>query len=358
MTKSRLYYCLLAVFLLVMAGCGQKDKKQQTPAGGANRPAGPARVDVYVVTPEPFAENLEVPGSVIANEATEIHPEVSGRIINLNVAEGKYVGRGTLLAKLYDADLQAQLKKLEVQLQIAQTNEERSAQLLRIQGISKADYDASLLNVNNIKADMDLIRTSISKTEIRAPFDGKLGLKNISPGAYVTPTTIIAVINQTSQLKLDFTIPEKYSAQLKIGQMVNFSFEGAPEKYNARVIATESAVTETTRSLKVRALIQSREGGHLLPGAFAKVQLHFDPNPNALLVPTQAVLPQARGKKIIRYQGGVANFVDVTTGVRDSARVQILEGLKAGDTVVVTGLLSTKPDSKIAINRVINNQPK
>lgn len=357
MTKSKLYYCILAASLLVMAGCGQKDKKQ-TPAAGANRPSGPPRVDVFVVKAEPFAENLEVPGTVIANEATEIHPEVSGRIIRLNVAEGKFVSRGTLLAKLYDADLQAQLKKLEVQLQIAQTNEERSAQLLRIQGISKADYDASLLNVNNIKADMDLIRTSITKTEIRAPFDGKLGLKNISPGAYVTPTTIIAVINQTSQLKLDFTIPEKYSAQLKIGQIVDFNFEGAPEKYKARVIATESAVTETTRSLKVRALIQSREGGHLLPGAFAKVQLHFDPNPNALLVPTQAVLPQARGKKIIRYEGGVANFIDVTTGVRDSARVQILEGLKAGDTIVVTGLLSTKPSSKIAINNVINSQPK
>jgi len=314
-----------------------------------------AKVDVYIVKSQSFAENIEVPGSVIANEATEIHPEVSGRIVSLNVSEGRFVSKGTLLAKLYDADLQAQLKKLQVQLQIANTNEERSAQLLQIQGISKTDYDASLLNVNNIKADIDIIRTSISKTEIRAPFQGKLGLKNISPGAYVTPTTIIAVINQTSQLKLDFTIPEKYTRQLKAGQVVNFSYEGSDKKYAAKVIATESAVAENTRSLMVRSLIQTKDD-KLLPGSFAKVQLSFAPDPNAILIPTQAVVPQARGKKVILYQNGVAKFTDVTTGVRDSASIQITEGLKAGDTIVITGLLSTRPDAKIGINKIVNNQ--
>ncbi len=159
---------------------------------------------------------------------------------SLNVAEGHHVSKGALLAKLYDADLQAQLKKLQVQLQIAKTNEERSGQLLKIQGISKADYDASLLNVNNINADIDIIRTDISRTEIRAPFSGKLGLKNISPGAYVTPTTIIAIINQTNQLKLDFTVPEKYTGKIKIGQVISFSFEGSDKKYAAKIIATES----------------------------------------------------------------------------------------------------------------------
>src|SRR5206468_3622497 len=125
---------------------------------------------------------IEVPGSLMAFESTEIHPEISGRLTKLNIAEGKFVGKGALLAKIYDGDLQAQLKKLKVQLDIAKTNEDRSAQLLKIQGISKADYDASLLNVNNIKADMEIVRSNLTKTEIRAPFGGKLGLKNVSPG--------------------------------------------------------------------------------------------------------------------------------------------------------------------------------
>lgn len=355
LSAFRTYSFVLALAILA-ASCGAKSKKDETPKpGAANRQQMVMNVDGYIVKTEPFAENIEVPGSVIANEATEIHPEVSGRIVRLNVTEGHYVSKGTLLVKLYDADLQAQLKKLQVQLQIAKTNEERSAQLLKIQGISKADYDASLLNVNNINADIDIVRTEISRTEIRAPFSGKLGLKNISPGAYVTPTTIIAVINQTDQLKLDFTVPEKYTGQIKMGQIVHFSYEGSDKKYAAKIVATESSVAENTRSLKVRSIVQTKDD-KLLPGAFAKVQLAFDPNPNTILIPTQAVLPQARGKKVVLYKDGIAKFMDVTTGIRDSARVQISEGLKPGDTVLVTGLLSVRPEGKIKINKIVNQK--
>jgi membrane fusion protein (multidrug efflux system) len=337
---------------VILSSCGEK-KPKITPGQGGARQQPVMKVDAYIVKNEPFAENIEVPGTVIANEATEIHPEVSGRIVYLNLAEGRTISRGTLLAKLYDDDLQAQLKKLQVQLQIAQTNEQRSAQLLKIEGISKADYDNSLLNVNNIKADIDIIRTSISKTEIRAPFSGKLGLKNISPGAYVTPVTVLAVINQTSQLKLDFTVPEKYTGQIKTGQIVNFSYEGSTKSYRAKVIATESSITQNTRSLYVRSLVQDKDE-KLLPGSFAKVQLSFDPSPNTILIPTQAVVPQARGKKVILYKGGIAKFTDVTTGVRDSARVQVLDGLKTGDTIITTGLLSTRPDAKIQLGKIVN----
>ncbi|RYY58007.1 MAG: efflux RND transporter periplasmic adaptor subunit [Chitinophagaceae bacterium] len=338
--------------LTTLTACG--DKKDKNAAAPAPKAAAAAvKVDGFLVTTQAFAENIEVPGSVIANETTVINPEISGRLTYLNVAEGRTVAKGTLLAKLYDADLQAQLKKLEVQLKIAQTNEGRSAQLLKIEGISKADYDASLLNVNTIKADMEIVRTGIVRTEIRAPFSGKLGLKNISPGAYVTPSTIIAVINQVGQLKLDFTVPEKYSAQMKNGKVVHFSYEGSDKLYTAKISATESSVTEATRSLMVRSLIQDSDE-RLVPGTFAKVRLSFDPDPNAILIPTQAIVPQARGKKIVLYKSGIAKFVDVTTSSRDSARVQVIEGLKAGDTIVTTGLLSVRPDSKIQLNKVVN----
>lgn len=345
---------LLALTVLLLAACGGNDKKKtDSPAGPPKQMA--MKVDGYIVSPQSFGENIEVPGSIVANEMTEVHPEVSGRIVQLNVGEGKYVSRGTLLAKLYDGDLQAQLKKIQIQLSIAEKTEERQMQLLKIQGISQQDYDLSLLQVNNLKADIDIIRTSIGKTEIRAPFSGKLGLKNISPGAYVTPASVIAVVNQTDQLKLDFTVPEKYTGQIKIGQIVSFSYEGSDKRYNAKVIATESSVAENTRSLMVRSIVQNKDQG-LLPGAFAKVQLSFDPDPNAILIPTQAVIPQARGKKVILFNGGVAKFVDVTTGSRDSSRVQVLSGVKAGDTVVVTGLLSVRPETKIGIARIVNAQ--
>lgn len=338
--------------LLTIIGCGEKKQKiSAKPTQSGARPA--MEVDAYVVKAEALQSVIDVPGSIIANEVVEIHPEVSGRVVRLNVAEGRYVNKGTLLAKLYDGDLLAQLNKLNVQLSIAQKTEERQAQLLKIQGISQQDYDLSLLQVNNLKADIGIIKTSIAKTEVRAPFSGKLGLKEISPGAYVTPATVIAVINQVSQLKLDFTVPEKYTDQIKVGQLVTFSFEGSAKQFGAKVMAMQSNVAADTRSLMVRATVQGKDD-RLIPGAFAKVKLRFDPDPNALLVPTQAVLPQARGKQVILYKGGTAIFSNVETGVRDSARVQITSGIKNGDTIVITGLLTLRPEAKIKISKIIN----
>jgi len=344
--------CLTPVFLLfiTICSCGEKENKQ--PLSQNNRQQA-IQVDGYVVKQQALGENVEVPGNLIANESTEIHPEISGRIVQLNVSEGRFVSKGTLLAKIYDGDLQAQLKKLQVQLQIANQNEERSSQLLKIQGISQQDYDASLLNVNNIKADIEITHSSLIKTVIRAPFNGKVGLKNISTGAFVTPETIVATIQQTDILKLDFSVPEKYTARIKTGQTVNFTTEGGKKGYSAKIMATESGVAQNTRSLMIRAIVQNKNA-ELLPGIFAKVILDFDPDPNSIVIPTQAVIPQARGKKVIVYSGGLAKFTDVTTGLRDSAMVQITAGLKAGDTVVTTGLLSVRPDSKLQVNKIIN----
>lgn len=348
---ARLASCLLISYTLI--SCGEKTKKiSANPPAGGNRQMT-MQVDAYVVKTQALGDNVEVPGTLIANEATELHPEISGRIVQLNVSEGRNVARGALLAKIYDGDLQATLKKLKVQLQIAEQNEQRSSQLLKIQGISQQDYDASLLNVNNIKADIEITNESIIKTEIRAPFNGKVGLKNISIGAYVTPTTIVATIQQTDILKLDFSVPEKYTPQIKVGQPVNFTIEGGAKRYTAKIMATESGVTQNTRTLMIRSIVQNKDAG-LVPGIFAKVVLDFDPDPNAIVIPTQAVIPQARGKKVILFNGGVAKFADVTTGIRDSSSVQITSGLKAGDTIVTTGLLSVRPDSKLAVNKIIN----
>jgi membrane fusion protein (multidrug efflux system) len=344
---------LTGFICFILSSCGDSAKQKLT--GAAGRPGGQMslRVDAFVVKPVTVSERIDVPGTLIANEATDIHPEISGRLVQLNVAEGKFVTKGALLAKIYDGDLQAQLKKLQVQLEIAKSNEQRSAQLLKIQGISKADYDASLLNVSNINADIDVTKADITKTEIRAPFSGKLGLKNISPGAYVTPATVLASIQQINVLKLDFTVPEKYSAQMKTGREVLFTTEGSDKTYRAKVIATESSITQDTRTLTVRSVVLSKDAS-LVPGSFAKVILNFEPDPNALMIPSQAIIPQARGKKVVIYQDSVAKFVDVTTGIRDSARVQVLTGLKKGDTVIITGILSVRPDGKVQIGRIVN----
>ncbi len=353
MKFNPLFFKLFLIGFVLIFSLSCSNSTKQNFSGSGDPRNMPISVDAFVVRPVSISEKIDVPGTLIANEATDIHPEISGRLVQLNVDEGRFVQKGTLLAKIYDGDLQAQLKKLQVQLEIAKTNEERSAQLLKIQGISKSDYDASALNVSNINADIDITKADITKTEIRAPFSGKLGLKNISPGAYVTPSTVLASIQEVNILKLDFTVPEKYSSQMNTGREVAFTVEGSGKNYKAKIIATESSVTQDTRTLTVRAVVQNKDA-LLVPGSFAKVLLRFEPDSNALMIPSQAIIPQARGKKVVIYQDSVAKFVDVTTGIRDSARVQVLTGLKTGDTVIITGILSVRPEGKVEIGKIVN----
>ena len=334
--------------LFLLSSCSSGDKKTVAPTS-TNPPI--QKVEGFIVKTKLVSDREELPGSIIANETTEIHAEISGRLVYLNINEGKTIGKGSLLAKIYDGDLQAQLKKLNVQVAVAEQTVKRMGELLKISGVSQQEYDLSTLQVNTIRADMEIVRTNISRTEIRAPFSGTLGLKNISSGAYITPQTTITTIRQNSQLKLDFVLPEKFTGSLKTGQSVNFMVEGNPKKYSARVIAAESGLAENTRSQNIRALVTNNDG-KLLPGVFAKVVTDFNSDPNGLMIPTQAILPQARGKKVIVYRNGIATFIDVTTGIRDSSFIQIVTGLKAGDTVIITGLLSLKPDAKIEMSKI------
>lgn len=321
---------------------------------GAKKPAAPpAKVDGYVVAASDLTNRVELTGSITAGETTEIRPEISGRIVMLNIPEGRMVSKGTVLARLYDGDLRAQLAKLEVQLKAAKVTEARQAKLLAIEGISKQEYELSQLQVNTILADMHIVRTNMIKTRIVAPYSGKLGLKNISPGAYITPADVLTTIRKTDEMKLDFNVPEEYAHMVKTGQDVVFTDETTGSKFGARVEAMETGITEANRSLLVRADVKNGDN-QLIHGGFARINLDIQPGQQSLMVPSQAVLPQARGKKIIVYRGGVAKFTDVTTGIRDSAYVEITSGLRSGDTIVVTGLMSTKPEAKITIGKLVN----
>ncbi len=343
----------IALIVLIFPACSN-DKKKQAAAQQAAGPRPPAKVDGYIVSTEVLNESIDIPGTLVSGESTVIHPEISGRIISLNIREGTYVPKGAVLAKLYDADLQAQKRKLQVQLKQAQLTEDRYNQLQKIGGISKQDYDVTTLQVSNIRADLSIIQTEIARTVVRAPFSGKLGLKEISTGAYVTPASIITSIQKTSGLRIDFNVPEKYTSLIKKGQYVNFNVDGSERNYTAVVMATESGIAEATRSLTIRALVKGDATG-LVPGGFAQVKLSFAPNEAAMMIPTQAIIPQARGKKVYVYKGGIADFVDVETGVRNATNIEIVSGLEKGDTIIITGLLGLKPDAKVSIKNITNN---
>lgn len=350
MNISKSALALIACLLVVFISCKQKKENNNTGRQGGQQQT--LALEGMIAKSTSINTAIEVPGTILANESTEIHPEVSGRVVQLHVNEGAFVSQGALLAKLYDADLQAQLNKLQVQLKIAEQTEKRQGELLKIQGISQQDYDLSLLAVHNLHADMDIVQTAIRKTEVRAPFSGKLGLKNISPGAFVTPLTTITSISQVNQLKLQFSVPEKYGSQLRNGQSIDFTIDGVQKKFTATIIATEASIEENTRSLGVRALIKNNNDKVLIPGSFAKVKLALEKSENAIMVPNSSVLPQGRNKFIFLYKGGKARQTEITTGVRDSTNIQVMTGINNGDTVITTGLLYLRPDVDVKLTKV------
>lgn len=350
-TKKVLILFFLGTALLMSCN----SKKDEAFARRSPAPTGPMEVDGFIVHPSSISDKIEVPGSLMPSEQTQIKAEVNGRIVQLNIQEGSVVKKGALLVKLFDEDLQTQLKKLEVQLQIAQKTEERQGELLKINGISQQDYDLVALNVQTLKVDIEATRIAISKTEIRAPYAGQVGLRNVSLGTYISPTDIITTLRQVQELKLEFSIPEKYAKEISKGDKVTFRVDGGEKSHQAVVLATENSVEQSTRTLRVRAIVKNNHP-ELVPGVFAKVSLQLGEDADALLVPTQSVIPTARNKQVIVLKKDSAVFTVVETGIRDSAFVQITSGLKEGDTVVTSGLMVIRPNTKIKTVRVTSNQ--
>ncbi len=324
-----------------------ENKKQQP----QQKTAPPPVVDVMIAQATTISNTIEANGTVVANEYVELHPEVSGRITYLNVPEGKYISAGTLIAKINDEDLQAQLSKSKVQLDLAEQTEERLKKLLDINGVNQADYDAALNQVNSLKADIAYTLALIDKTFIKAPFSGVVGLRQVSIGAYVNPAEVIATVQQLDKLKVDFTLPEEYSNYIKNGAVVTMQFDASDSvKHTATIIAEEPEANTLTRNLKIRAVLNDNTKPN--PGAFVKVFLNAGAGIKAIMIPTNAIIPNDKNKQVVLVKDGNAKFANVETGIRKESNVEILKGILEGDTVVVTGVLFARANNAVKVRSV------
>ncbi len=309
------------------------------------------KVDAFIVKPTLLIKEISVSGSLLAFEEVELKNEVAGRVVKINLPEGKFVKKGTLLVKLFDDDLQSLLHKLTSQLAIQQKIYNRQSELLKVNGISQNDYDQTGLVINSLKADIEVEKTMIRKTEVLAPFDGVIGLRNISIGAIVTPSTLLSTIRTANKTKLDFSVPEKYSSVINTGMKVKFNMSGTDKIYNATVIATEQGIDASTRNLRVRALVNNT-ARELVSGAFASVTLRLSENKNALMIPTQTIIPEEETKSIIVARQGKAHFIKVQTGIRKASLIEITDGVQVGDTVITSGILFLKEGSKLIYSTI------
>lgn len=325
------------------AGAGKEGKKPATSVG------------VFVVGSEQLEDKVFANGTVLANEEAELKLETSGRVIFLNLPEGKSVAKGTLLLKVNDAEIKAQLEKILPKLALARETESRQRQLVQINGISRQEHESTLSDLLSLKADSLYLQTQIAKTELYAPFNGTIGVRNISVGSYITPALAIANIRQLNPVKIEFSLPEKYSTLFNQGDKITFKKEGLPEILTATINVKDPFVDVDSRSVRYRALT-SNPKGLLFPGGFVRVELLVKNNAQSLFVPTESIVPVVRGKKVFVIENNIAKEKMVETGIRTEDHIQVLSGLKAGDSVVVNGNFQLKEGSAVKVSKAKKKQ--
>jgi membrane fusion protein, multidrug efflux system len=306
-------------------------------------------VNGYIAKNQNLNNSIRITGTVIPNESVEIRSEISGKVDKIFFKEGQSVKKGQILLKINDDDLNANLSKLKHSKKLYEDSEFRQRKLLEREAISQEEYDFALNSLNTTIADIGVLEVQMSRTEIKAPFDGVIGLRSISEGSYLTPSNPIANLYNINPAKIEFSISEKYSNMINIGDKILFSVESTPDAYKGVVYAIEPQIDQATRTLKLRASAPNNQR-KLLPGQFAKIEMILESIPNALLVPTEAIVPELNGHKLFLSKNGKATPVNVKIGIRTDKDVQVIEGLQVGDTVITTGLLQIRPGIDVHLN--------
>ena len=330
-----------------------KNKAQKASMGGrkSGGPAAVLSVNGIITKTENFSNSLSIAGSIEANEQVDIRSEISGLVTAINFTEGTSVGKGKVLIKINDLELQAQLSQALTKQKLAQETEYRAGMLLQKEAISKEEYDVALAELKSLQSQTQLIRAQLSKTQIRAPFSGKIGLRSISAGEYITPSSTIARLVSTDPVKITFSIPENYDGSIKMNTQISFTVSGSKNVYKGLIYAIEPGIDISTRTLQLKATA-SNSKGDLLPGSFAKIDLPLMNVNDAILIPTESIIPVLMGKKVFISSNGIATEVMVETGTRTEKSVLITSGLKVGDTVLTTGIMSLKKDVPVTVNVV------
>lgn len=331
--------------VVALASCGGK-KEDKSAAG----PKGPKTLtaEAVVVRAASFENNYTTSGSLLANEEVTVMPEVSGRITAISFTEGGTVQQGQVLARLNSEDIRAQIAKLKAQRELQEKIKGRQSELLQIGGISQQEFETTNTSIQGIDADMAYAEAQLRKTTIIAPFSGRAGIRNVSVGAVVTPATVLTTLQQTGMLKMDFSVPEQYRGELGVGKKVLFTVTGRLDTFVAEIAAVEPSANAATRTLRVRAAVNNKEN-KLGPGGFAHVVVPFQHDNSALLIPSQSVIPTNRNKVAAVIRDGKAEMVPIILGTRTADKVEIVQGLKAGDTVLTTGIMQVKPGMQVNV---------
>ena len=328
---------------------------EEAAAQNASGPPPAVIVEGVVLQPVDLQDKIVATGTIQPNEDVTLTSEASGKVTGIYFTEGSNVSRGQLLVKINDAELQAHLKRLRHQIKLAEDTENRQKQLLQKEAISESDYERALTQLNTLRAEADLLQAQIAKTEIRAPFSGKVGLRYISEGSYIGPNTKVADLVDIQPVKITFSIPERYAGNIEKGSNINFSIEKTNNTYKGEVIAVAPTIDVDTRTIVVKAQYPNTYN-EIMPGSFARIELILSDINDALVVPTEALIPEMGGQKVFVVKNGKVEPRNVQTGIRGDKTIQITGGLNVNDTVVTSGILKVRPGSQVQLTSLTKTE--
>lgn len=308
-------------------------------------------VEVIIVAEKNIDNKIYSSGTILANEEVDIRSEIAGQVTKIYFTEGAQVKKGDLLLRTNDDELRAQLLKQESLKSLSEDIFKRRKQLYESSLISSEEFEKAKNDLRSIEAEITLIKAKLLKTELRAPFDGVIGLRYVSEGSFVNSNTRITTLQNLSMVKIDFSIPEKYATLVKKNQIVNFSVVGFEERFTGKIYAIEPKIDPTTRTVQLRALASNKEE-KLLPGSFAQVELILETLLNTIMLPSESIIPEMQGQKVFIVKDGKAQPQQIRTGLRTETHLQVIGGLSSGDTVIVTGIMQLRPSMSVKINSI------
>ncbi len=357
------YIAYIAIALILgylifnkLHNAGKKDASAQGGGGAGGKggkKGGPVPVNIQIVKDTVVNTAIDITGSIDPNEQVNLVAQTAGNITGIYFNEGSHVKKGQVLVKVYDQDLQATLKQTEYQIALAKENEYRNRVLLQKEAVSKQEYDTSLSSYNTLKAQAEVVRAQISRTVVRAPFSGVIGLRNVSPGGYLSTQTSIATLVNTDPMKVTFNVPERYRPFIKVGTKITFNIASSRKDFSASVYAVDPAVDPATRTLTVRAKA-ANPNNEITAGGFAKINLVLEQSPRAIMVPTQCVVPDLKSSKVFIARNDTAYVRNVKTDNRTDTQIEITEGLKPGDSLIVSGIIQMRPKVPLKIIKVLH----
>ena len=344
MKKITIYIVLI---LAVSVGIWFGTKHSTIPDISKNkRLLSPIASTYIIVKDTTLTRLLHVSGSLFPQDEIAIAPEISGRIKRLFIKEGSFVQKGSVLVKLEDAELQAQLSKVKALIDLAEINAKREKELLKGGGTSAELLERADNTVITLQSDFQMLKAAIAKTEIKAPFSGTIGLKEVSEGSFVSPGTKISHLVNSSPIRIECSIPEKYTSLIKKNMKIQFHIYGNEQSFEAKISAINPMIDPISRTTKIIALYSNKKE-ECKPGAFADIEIPLSVEEKAIIIPNEAIVPDIRGLRVFLLKQGKAKPKPIEAGMRTASSLEIIKGLNIGDTVLVAGASLMKAGSRV-----------